>query len=114
MDSQLENIVEETDKNIFDNINDGSDGEDYHTADDKDQNEGKVARPTTKPTDRGRKYEKQSYTFWTEKDKDKLNTFQQFSDPSVIAPKKLDGNVIPQENVMTKTGSAWNKSGTTW
>ena len=37
--------------------------------------EAKVARPTTKPTDRGRKYEKQSYTFWTEKDKEKLNTF---------------------------------------
>ena len=35
----------------------------------------KVARPTTKPTDRTKKLAKESYTFWTEKDKEKLNTF---------------------------------------
>jgi len=35
----------------------------------------KVARPTTKPTDRNRKYEKESYTFWKEKDPAKLNSF---------------------------------------
>lgn len=49
--------------------------------DDKDGNEEakeevKVARPTTKPTDRHRKKDvKASYTFWTEKDKEKLNQF---------------------------------------
>ena len=35
----------------------------------------KVARPTTKPTDKNRKYEKESYTFWKEKDPEKLNSF---------------------------------------
>jgi len=35
----------------------------------------KVARPTTKPTDRTKKLEKQTYNFWTEKDKTKLDTF---------------------------------------
>jgi len=37
-----------------------------------------VARPTTKPNDRHRKYapvEKESYTFWKEKDQEKLNSF---------------------------------------
>ena len=47
----------------------------------------KVARPTTKPLDKGRRkeiQEKPSYTFWTEKDKQKLNSFPQFQDPRVI------------------------------
>ena len=54
----------------------------------------KIAQPTTKPTDRTKKLEKQSYTFWTEKDKTKLDSFPQFSDASYIAPKKLEGAQI--------------------
>lgn len=75
----------------------------------------KVARPTTKPTDRHRKYEKQSYTFWTEKDKEKLSTFPQFTDPSHIAPKKLLADAAKlQDAGIAKKASAWNKTGATW
>lgn len=74
----------------------------------------KVARPTTKPTDKTKKLQN-SYTFWTEKDKNKLNTFPQFTDASYIAPKKIDNpQQIPQDPLLVKNGSAWNKSGTTW
>jgi len=43
----------------------------------------KVARPTTKPLDKGRRHAKQavqkeSYTFWKEKDPEKLASFPQF------------------------------------
>jgi hypothetical protein len=51
-----------------------SDEEDKQNNDDN-MTGPKVARPTTKPTDRHRNREKESYNFWTEKDKEKLSTF---------------------------------------
>jgi len=45
----------------------------------------RVARPTTKPTDRTKKTES-SYTFWKETDKAKLQSFPQFQDDSYIKP----------------------------
>ena len=49
---------------------------------DEEQKDDKVtvARPTTIPTDKTRKLakEKSSYTFWKEKDQDKLGSFPQF------------------------------------
>ena len=53
------------------------------------------------------------YAFMTAEDKAKLNTFQQFTDPTVIQPKKIE---CPKEMPLVKqaTGSsAWNH-GTTW
>ena len=88
-----------------------------HNSPEKDSSgieEAKVARPTTKPTDRTKKLGKQSYTFWTEKDKEKLNSFPQFADPSHIAPKKLEGIQNQGGPELKKNGSAWNKAGTTW
>ena len=43
----------------------------------KDKQEPTVARPTTIPTDKSRKLqkEKNSYTFWKEQDKEKLASF---------------------------------------
>jgi hypothetical protein len=90
----MEKKVEELTKNMFDHNLDDSDSDELKIEEDKnlfsgDPKEAKVARPTTKPTDKTKKLEKQSYTFWTEKDKEKLNTFPQFQDSSYIAPKKL-------------------------
>lgn len=47
------------------------------------QEEMKIARPTTKPTDRHKKLEN-SYTFWKEQDPEKLKSFPQFTDASYI------------------------------
>jgi len=85
--------------------------------------EVKVARPTTKPTDKGRKYappEKYKYSFMTADDRNKSATFAQNIDPTVIQPKKIEDQAELQkvktqgEKEMNLTGSAWNKSGTTW
>lgn len=43
---------------------------------DKKKDIPKIARPTTLPTDKMRKLEKSSYTFWKEKDETKLNSFR--------------------------------------
>ena len=53
--------------------------------------EAKVARPTTRPTDTGRKFapEKYKYTFM---DESKSATFAQNIDPTVIQPKKIKRN----------------------
>jgi len=59
--------------------------DDVYVSSDEDIEENKnegatVARPTTKPTDRTKKLAKQasSYTFWKEKDPEKLASYQQF------------------------------------
>lgn len=78
-----------------------------------------VARPTTKPLDKGRRrevQEKPSYTFWTEKDPAKLSSFPQFQDAELIKPKKLaDPKELEDADkpTLSRTGSAWNK-GATW
>jgi len=54
--------------------------------------EAKVARATTKATDNGRKYapEKYKYSFMTDDDRNKSNTFRQNLDPTIIQPKKIE------------------------
>ena len=84
---------------------------------DNDDEQVQVARPTTKPTDRTKQLAKVKYAFMTDEDKEKLNTFPQFTDPSHIAPKKLDGQtaaILQDGPTLAKKGSAWNKAGTTW
>lgn len=54
-----------------------SEDQESEDEDDKKEEEVKVARPTTKPTDRGRKFapEKYKYTFMTDTDRNKSGTF---------------------------------------
>lgn len=59
MDSKLDNVVEEQENDMFDQqMASSSDEDDHMENDDNENGEAKVARPTTKPTDKGRKYEK--------------------------------------------------------
>lgn len=79
--------------------------------------EVKVARPTTKPTDRTKKIgqRKPSYNYFAQQDKEILASFPQTQDPTIIQPKKItDPEQIKkyEEPDLKKKNSAWNKAGT--
>jgi len=64
--------MDQVDPNAFKMFDDqGSDSDDIV----EKKGGAQVARPTTKPTDKTRMKAKESYTYWTEKDKDKLATY---------------------------------------
>lgn len=100
---------QKTDKDLYDDsVNDNMTSKDE---------EVKVARPTTKPTDVRQKFgqRKPSYNYFAQQDKEILASFPQTQDPTIIQPKKLvDPELIKkiEEPDLKKKNSAWNKAGT--